>query len=229
MHCAHAELSISRGSTCKILLQGCIFLLTLRNTWQPSNTNSIFSMHAMPWILFQELVNQLSDLVSKFLGRNIARGAKNKINGQFCFCLMHIKGVWPVLTLTVVLIASLTYSSLVNQVLCSSPNNCAHNIYWIFLCWCSVYPFVLIVSSGMKCFCTQKCPKRFPKLHHKTWVYVAYSYLGNSKTSHNMYKEQLHCLSCSQYLITDFTRNEKCVFGEAIHTSENCVTYMREW
>ena len=32
MHHAHAELTISRGRTCKILLQGCIFLLTLRNT-----------------------------------------------------------------------------------------------------------------------------------------------------------------------------------------------------
>ena len=40
MHCAHAELTISRGSTCKILLQGCIFLLTLRNTWQPSRLES---------------------------------------------------------------------------------------------------------------------------------------------------------------------------------------------
>ena len=33
MHlCTYAELTISRGSTCKISLQGCIFLLTLRNT-----------------------------------------------------------------------------------------------------------------------------------------------------------------------------------------------------
>ena len=32
MHCAHAELTISRGSMCKILLQVCIFLLTLCNT-----------------------------------------------------------------------------------------------------------------------------------------------------------------------------------------------------
>ena len=28
MHCAHAELTIIRGSMCKILLQDCIFLLT---------------------------------------------------------------------------------------------------------------------------------------------------------------------------------------------------------
>ena len=32
MHRAHAELPISRGSKCKISLQGCIFLLTLCNT-----------------------------------------------------------------------------------------------------------------------------------------------------------------------------------------------------
>ena len=32
MHRAHAELTISRGSTCKISLQGCIFLLTFCNT-----------------------------------------------------------------------------------------------------------------------------------------------------------------------------------------------------
>ena len=32
MHHVHAELTISRGSMCKISLQGCIFLLTLRNT-----------------------------------------------------------------------------------------------------------------------------------------------------------------------------------------------------
>ena len=32
MHRAYAKLTISRSSTCKISLQGCIFLLTLRNT-----------------------------------------------------------------------------------------------------------------------------------------------------------------------------------------------------
>ena len=32
MHLVHAKLTISRGSMCKISLQGCIFLLTLPNT-----------------------------------------------------------------------------------------------------------------------------------------------------------------------------------------------------
>ena len=134
------------------------------------------------------------------------------------------------LILTVVLISSSTYGSLVNQVLYSSSRKSAHSIYWIVLCWTFSLSITLwIVSSGMKCFYTQEFPKRFPELHYKTWVSVTYNYLGNSKISHNMYKEQLHCLSCSQCLITHLTRNENCVFCEAIHTSENCVTSMREW
>ena len=86
-----------------------------------------------------------------------------------------------------------------------------------------------MVSSGMKCFYTQEFPKRFPELHYKIWLSVTYNCLGNSKVSHHMCKEQLRCLSCSQCLITHLTRNENCVFGEVIHTSENCVTSMREW
>ena len=40
MHRVHAELTISRVSTCKIWLQDCIFLLTLCNTRQPSRLKS---------------------------------------------------------------------------------------------------------------------------------------------------------------------------------------------
>ena len=103
-----------------------------------------------------------------------------------------------------------------------------------YLLGCSMLVFSLsialwMVSSGMKCFCTQEFPKRFPELHYKMWVSVTYNCLRNSKSSQHICKEQLCCLSYSQCPITHLTRNENCVFGEAIHTSENCVTSMREW
>ena len=103
-----------------------------------------------------------------------------------------------------------------------------------YLLDCSILVFSLsitlwIVSSKMKGFCAQEFPKRFLELHHKMWVSVAYNYLGNSEISHNMCKEQLRYLSCSQCLITHLIRNENFVFFEAIHISESYVTSMREW
>ena len=103
-----------------------------------------------------------------------------------------------------------------------------------YLLDCSMLAFSLsialwMVSSGMKSFCTQEFPNRFPELRYKMWVSIAYNCLGNSKMSHNICKEQLHCLRCSQCLITHLARNGNCVFYKAIHTSENCVTSMREW
>ena len=103
-----------------------------------------------------------------------------------------------------------------------------------YLLDCSILVFSLsialwMVSNGMECFYNQELPKRFPELCHKTWVSVNYNCLGNSEISYNMFKEQLCCLSCSQCLITHLTRNQNCVFCEAIHKSENCVTSMREW
>ena len=38
---------------------------------------------------FLSLLNQISDLVSKLLSRNIARSAKSRINGQSCFSFLH--------------------------------------------------------------------------------------------------------------------------------------------
>ena len=103
-----------------------------------------------------------------------------------------------------------------------------------YLLDCSILVFSLSVtlwtiSSGMKCFYTQEFPERFPEPHHKTWVFATYNCLGNSKISHNICKEQLHCLSCNQCLITHFARKENCVFYKAIYTRGNCVTLIREW
>ena len=61
------------------------------------------------------------------------------------------------------------------------------------------------------------------------WVSIAYNYLGKSKASHHMFKEQLRCFSFAQCLITHLTGNGNYVFGEAIHTIENCVISMKEW
>ena len=148
---------------------------------------------------FTSLFNQLSDLVSKIYEGISPEVPRARSMGSFASALCtNIKDMWPVLTLTVVLIASSTYGSLVNQVLCSSSNKSAQ-----YLLDCSMLVFSLsialwMVSSGMKCFCTQEFPKRFPELCHKMWVSVTYNCLGNSKASHHMCKEQLRCyLSCS--------------------------------
>ena len=60
------------------------------------------------------------------------------------------------------------------------------------------------------------------------WVSVAYSCLEYSKTSHNICKEQLHYLSCSNFLATHPVRDENCVFYKAIYTSESHVASIRD-
>ena len=132
---------------------------------------------------FTSLFNQLSDLVSKLLWKNIARGAKSKINGQFCFSSMH------------------KHKRHLTSAHIDCCVDCQLNIWQFgkpstifliqqectqYLLDCSMLVFSLsitlwMVSSGMKCFCTQEFPKRFPELHHKMWVSVAYNCLGNSK------------------------------------------------
>ena len=180
---------------------------------------------------FTSLLKQLSDLVSKFLWRSIARGAKSKINGQFCFSSMHQHKNYMT---SAHIDCCIDWQLDIWQFGKPSTMFLVQKECIQYLLDCSMLEFILsiilwMVSSGMKYLYNQEFPKRFPELHHKTWVSVTYNCVGKSKASHHRYKEQMHCLSCSQCLITHLTRNENCVFGEAIHTSENCVISMREW
>ena len=79
-----------------------------------------------------------------------------------------------------------------------------------------------------KVFYIQELSKRFPKLHHKMWVSIAYCYLEYSKISHNIYKEQLYCLTCNQCLIHHLKNNGNCVFYEVSSISESFFTSIRD-
>ena len=175
------------------------------------------------------LFNYFSDLVSKFLLKNIARGAKTKINEQFCFSSMHIHnrrvtGAYidccVIFQLDIWQFSKPSTMFLIQQECMQYPLDSSMMVFSLSIA-------LRMLSSGMKYFCAKEFPKRFPELHYKMWVSLTYNYLGNLEISQNIYKEQLCYLSCSWYLITHLTRNENCVFWEVIHISENYVTSMR--
>ena len=131
---------------------------------------------------FTSLFNQLSDLVSKLLWKT-ARGAKSKINRQFCFSSMH-KHKRHVTSAHIDCCADCQLN--IWQFGKPSTMFLIQQEYTQYLLDCSILAFSLsitlwMVSSGMKCFYTQEFPKCFPELCHKTWVSVTYTCLGNSK------------------------------------------------
>ena len=132
------------------------------------------------------LFNQLSSSSSKLLQENIAKDTKSNINGKLCFNSMYKykKNLTSAQNNCCVNCQlNMQHFGELGSIFCIQ-KQCKQYLIYFFVLVFSLFISLQVVNSGIECFCTQESPKRFPKSHYKTWVFVTYSCLGCAETFH---------------------------------------------